>query len=198
MRSSRRRIFGYTFGLSPVEPPAEAPVAEAPSSVGAPSVAAPSPGRPPDPAAARSPGRPEDDPYRAGLLPEELPAFRTFLGLGFGLDTELALARVQLHRALQLANSAHETLCDGKRCPQALVDARIDLVAKLADRCRRAAGRVAPVVDEVAVQKIVDVIARHVTDPEALETIARELEALGDAEAAAGPTRAGNDWEPQP
>ena len=110
----------------------------------------------------------------------EVKTFEELRALGVSLENELALARLQLSRAMEWANEEGRSTCEGKRCPFEVVDRRLDLVAKVAERCKKVAdGILVRIVDEGAVQRIVDVIQRHVKDPETLAAIAAELDALG-------------------
>jgi len=110
----------------------------------------------------------------------EVKTLEGLRALGVSLTEELALARLQLNRALEYANDEKRDPCDGKYCPFGLVDSRLDLVAKIAERCKKVAdGILVRIVDEGAVQQVVEVIERHVKDPEALAAIAGALERLG-------------------
>ena len=78
--------------------------------------------------------------------------------------------------------TAGRAFCSGKRCPFALVDSRLDLVGKLAERAKKVSdGILVRIVDEGAVARIAGVIQRHVTDPMALTAIREELEQIGRA-----------------
>ena len=118
--------------------------------------------------------------YSKAVREGEVKTFEELRALGVSLTEELALARLQLSRALAWANDEGREACDGKRCPFALVDSRLELVAKVAERCKKVAdGILVRIVDEGAVAQIAEVIERQVKDPEALAAIAGELERLG-------------------
>lgn len=120
--------------------------------------------------------------YSKAVREGEVKTFEELRALGVGLEQEVALARLQLSRALAWANEEGRARCQGKFCPGEVIDRRLDLVAKVAERCKKVAdGILVRIVDEVAVQRIADVISRHVTDPEALAAITEELEHLGAA-----------------
>lgn len=120
--------------------------------------------------------------YSKAVREGEVTTFEELRALGVSLTEELALARLQLSRALEWANEEGREACDGKRCPFGVVDSRLDLVAKVAERCKKVAdGILVRIVDEGAVERIVEVIQRNVSDPAALAAIADELEALGKA-----------------
>lgn len=110
--------------------------------------------------------------------------------LGVSLTEELVLARLQLQRALTWAAEAGRSVCDGKECPFGVVDSRLDLVSKLAERAKKVSdGILIRIVDKGAVGRIANVIQRYVTDPTALAAIREELEqvARGPAAGAIGP-----------
>jgi hypothetical protein len=99
--------------------------------------------------------------------------------LGISLEDEVALARLQLNRALAWARDESRQTCGGKRCPYALVDSRLELVSRVAERCKRVAdGIQLRIVDEAAIAKVEQAIATHVSDPETLAAIGEELETL--------------------
>jgi hypothetical protein len=118
--------------------------------------------------------------YSKAVREGEVTTFEELKALGVSLTEELALARLQLQRALEWANEEGRNACEGQQCPYAVVDRRLDLVAKVAERCKKVAdGITVRIVDEAGVQRIVDVIRRHVKDPAVLESLAEELEASG-------------------
>lgn len=120
--------------------------------------------------------------YSKAVREGEVKSFEELKALGVSLTEELALARLQLQRAMEWANEEGRSVCDRKACPQEVVDRRLDLVAKVAERCKKVAdGITVRIVDEGAVERIAQVIECHVTDPSALSAIADELEALGKA-----------------
>jgi len=133
------------------------------------------------PHAGRPGGRPiVHGAYSKAVREQEIPTLEELRALGVGLESEVALARLQLHRALEWANEEGRQACDGKRCPHEVVDRRLDLVSKVAERCKKVAdGVLVRIVDEAGVQRIVEVIERHVRDPETLRAIAEELETFG-------------------
>ncbi|MBN1249824.1 MAG: hypothetical protein JXC32_19335 [Anaerolineae bacterium] len=115
--------------------------------------------------------------YARHLKPEDLTTLEELRTLGSGLEQELALARLQLDKALEWASREGAERCDGKQCPFALVDNRLQLVSKVAERCSRIAdGLQVRVVDADAVQRILGVIQKHVTDKRTLRAIFTELE----------------------
>jgi len=127
--------------------------------------------------------------YSKAVREGEVKTFEELRALGVSLTEELALARLQLSRALEWANEEGREACDGKRCPFGVVDSRLDLVAKVAERCKKVAdGILVRVIDERGVQQIADAIQRYVRDPEALAAIMEELERQGGAGGAPGPT----------
>jgi len=122
--------------------------------------------------------------YSKAVREGEVTTFEELRALGVGLEQEVALARLQLSRALAWANPEGGLLtpCDGKSCPGDVIDRRLDLVAKVAERCKKVAdGILVRIVDEGSVQRIADVINRHVRDPETLLAITDELGRLGGA-----------------
>ena len=120
--------------------------------------------------------------YSKAVREGEVTTFEELRALGVGLEHEVALARLQLSRGLEWANDEARTRCDGKFCPGEVIDRRLDLVAKVAERCKKVAdGILVRIVDEGSVQRIADVINRHVRDPETLLAITDELGRLGGA-----------------
>ena len=120
--------------------------------------------------------------YSKAVREQEIPTLEELRALGVGLESEVALARLQLHRALEWVGKQ----CDGKRCPQEVVDRRLDLVSKVAERCKRVAdGIQVRIVDEAGVDRIVEVIERHVRDPQIMKAIATDLEMFGRGQASA-------------
>lgn len=129
------------------------------------------------PAQGRPGGRPIiHGAYSQAVKPEEAPTLERLRALGMSLEEEVAVARLQLIRALAWADAERPVRCDGKQCPYELVDSRLSLVSRVALRCQRVAeGVAAHVIEEAQVERLVEVIERHVTDPETRAAIAREL-----------------------
>jgi len=118
--------------------------------------------------------------YSKAVRAGEAKTWEELRALGVSLENEVALARLQLARALEWAKEGDRETCDGKRCPWQVVDSRLDLVAKVAERCKKVAdGVVVRIVDEAAIGQVVAVIRRHITDPETLAKIAAELDQVG-------------------
>jgi hypothetical protein len=107
---------------------------------------------------------------------EELATLADIRRLGADLTEELALARLQLLRALERSGDETREACDGKRCPLGLVDRRLELVAKVAERCSRIAeGLEVRVVDAVAIDHVLTIIRKHLPNPDTLKALAEEL-----------------------
>ena len=118
--------------------------------------------------------------YSKAIPGQEIQTLEELRELGVGLESEVALARLQLNRAVEWSAKESKRLCSGKRCPQDLIDSRLDLVSKVAERCKRVAdGILVRIVDEGAIGQVLDVIKRHVTDTELLGAIAADLEKIG-------------------
>jgi len=130
------------------------------------------------PTQGRPGGRPpKHGAYARHLKPEELATLEELRELGTGLEQELALARLQLTRAADWAHKEGAERCEGKACPFALVDNRLELVSKVAERCSRIAeGLQIRVVDLDAVQRVFGVLQKHVKDRVVLRAILEEFE----------------------
>jgi len=114
--------------------------------------------------------------YARHLNPDELATLAELKKLGAGLEEELALARLQLTRAADWAHQTGAELCEGKSCPFALVDSRLELVSKVAERCSRIAdGLQVTIVDSDAVQRVLTVLQKHVKSKATLKAIFEEL-----------------------
>jgi hypothetical protein len=105
-----------------------------------------------------------------------VPTLRRLRALGLSLEEEVAVARLQLSRALPWADTERPVRCGGKQGPYELVDSRLSLVSRVALRCQRIAEAVETCLsEEEAVDRIAAAINRHVTDPDTRAAIAREL-----------------------
>ncbi|MBN1461665.1 MAG: hypothetical protein JXA57_19205 [Armatimonadetes bacterium] len=123
-----------------------------------------------------SPPSQEAGTYAPGVGEEELATLAEIRRLGADLTEELALARLQLLRALERSRDETREACDGKRCPLGLVDKRLELVAKVAERCSRIAeGLEVRVVDPAAIDHVLTIIRKHIPNPETLKALAEEL-----------------------
>ena len=134
-----------------------------------------------NPAQDRPRGRPRTHgAYARTVRPDEEETLNELRSLGFGLQEEVALARLQLTRALQRSLDENTEECDGKHCPFALVDSRLSLVSRVAMRSRRIMeGLSIRLVDDEQIDEIVQIIARHVTDEPTRAAIAAELKEVG-------------------
>jgi hypothetical protein len=77
--------------------------------------------------------------YSKVVKREDIPTLEKLRALGVGLEEEVAVARLQLSRALAWADAERPVRCDGKQCPHELVDSRLSLVSRVALRCQRIA-----------------------------------------------------------
>jgi hypothetical protein len=119
---------------------------------------------------------PDAGAYAPGVGEEELATLADIRRLGADLTEELALARLQLLRALERSREETREACDGRRCPLGLVDKRLALVAKVAERCSRIAeGVQVRVVDAAAIDHVLTIIRKHLPDPTTLKALAEEL-----------------------
>jgi hypothetical protein len=114
--------------------------------------------------------------YSKAVKPDDVLTLDKLRALGMSLEEELAVARLQLSRALAWADAERPLRCDGKQCPYDLVDSRLSLVSRVALRCQR----IAEVVEmrlsqEEEADRIAAAINKHVSDPEARAAIAKEL-----------------------
>jgi hypothetical protein len=114
--------------------------------------------------------------YSKAVRPEDVPTLTQLRALGLSLEEEVAVARLQLSRALAWADAERPVRCDGKQCPYELVDSRLSLVSRVALRCQRIAEAVeVRLSQEEEADRIVAAINKHVSDPETRAAIAREL-----------------------
>lgn len=134
----------------------------------------------------RRPRRPRGRPvvhgaYSRVVKPEDVPTLKELRALGLSLEEEVAVARLQLARALASADAEQPVRCDGKQCPYDLVDSRLSLVSRVALRCQRIAeiAEIRLTAEEEA-DRLVAVIEKYVTDREARSAIARELGRMAD------------------
>jgi hypothetical protein len=114
--------------------------------------------------------------YSKAVRPEDVPTLTQLRALGLSLEEEVAVARLQLSRALAWADAERPVRCDGKQCPYELVDSRLGLVSRVALRCQRIAEAVEMrLSQEEEADRIVAAINKHVADPETRAAIAKEL-----------------------
>ncbi len=114
--------------------------------------------------------------YSKVVKREDIPTLKRLRALGVGLEEEVAVARLQLSRALAWADAERPVRCDGKQCPYELVDSRLSLVSRVALRCQRIAEAVeVRLSEEEEADRIVALINKYVPDGEARSAIAREL-----------------------
>jgi len=156
----RQAVKGLTVCAAHAERPSLTNIVEGPESLGR-----------------SSPPAPDDaGAYAPGVGEEELATLAEIRRLGADLTEELALARLQLLRALERSRDETREACDGKRCPLGLVDKRLELVAKVAERCSRIAeGLQAQVIDPAAIDHLLTILRKHLPNPDTLKALAEEL-----------------------
>ncbi len=111
--------------------------------------------------------------YSRAIKPEEAATLEDLRALGAGLEEEMAVARLQLSRALAWAAAERSARCDGKQCPYALVDSRLGLVSRLAERYQRIA--TAQSRDDACLARMQAVIDRYVPHAQLRIAIMRDL-----------------------
>jgi hypothetical protein len=113
--------------------------------------------------------------YSKAVRREDVPTLKQLRALGLSLEEEVAVARLQLSRALAWADAERPLRCDGKQCPYELVDSRLSLVSRVALRCQRIAEAVEiRLSQEEEADRIAAAINKHVSDPETRAAIATE------------------------